>query len=127
MRNPASIYICRQFKRKRYAAGLAHCESCQWEPPLPSMWSLLHTNHIVPVCCEGGDEESNLILLCPNHHAIVGHFFGKHTSRHSGKRRYHGPATRSALIAWLKRFDNAPEEVLSEEKRRVSEALETNI
>jgi 5-methylcytosine-specific restriction endonuclease McrA len=32
---------------------------------------MLHAHHVIPLAFGGDDAEANLVLLCPNHHAIA--------------------------------------------------------
>ncbi len=48
--------------------GITSCEVCEWSS---SVADLLHAHHIVPLECGGGDEQTNLALLCPNCHAVA--------------------------------------------------------
>lgn len=44
------------------------CEVCAQRMPDPS---LINAHHVVPVADGGGDEDSNIALVCPNCHAIA--------------------------------------------------------
>jgi hypothetical protein len=74
-------------RHKLSASGV--CEVCGWEPPEKR---LLHAHHVVPRCHGGGDEPENLLVVCPNHHALA-HYVSKRTYR-----VYAGPRTRAALL-----------------------------
>jgi hypothetical protein len=95
-----------QFKKDRAAAGDDCCEVCRWRPPRAlrdvaggRIDRLLHAHHVVPVACGGADAAENLILLCPNHHAIA-HWIGTigGTVAGSAWRAWAGPRTRGELI-----------------------------
>lgn len=96
-------------RSERSRKGLLRCEVCGWGPPqrlrdigldLDKM-ALVHAHHVVPLEFGGADAVENLVLLCPNHHAIA-HRLGDGRSR-SGKTRYwNGPRSREALIHELK-------------------------
>lgn len=68
-------------KRSRAQSDEHCCEVCGWVPPVVGFYKglqckyrrarLLHLHHIVPLRWGGKDEEDNLILLCPNHHAVA--------------------------------------------------------
>jgi hypothetical protein len=101
--------VVAQFKKDRAAAGDDCCEVCRWRPPRAlrdvaggRIDRLLHAHHIVPVACGGaggaGGAE-NLILLCPNHHAIA-HHIGTIGRLEEGAawRPWAGPRTREDLI-----------------------------
>ena len=67
------------------------CEACGWG------WSgrpLVQVHHIVPVSVGGGNEDDNLVVLCPNCHAIA----------HALESRRDGPMTigRSAMFRLLR-------------------------
>lgn len=57
--------------------GTARCEVCGWEPPslpnYPNSYSVmgLQIHHVLPRRDGGDDSDANLILLCPNHHAVA--------------------------------------------------------
>ena len=63
-----------KYKRRLIRLTSCQCESCGWRPPTleyVSLDSIMNVHHIVP-CCEGGTHtDDNLILLCPNCHAIA--------------------------------------------------------
>ena len=71
------------------------CEHCNWRPPKRSM---LHAHHIIPQICGGSNDASNLIILCPNCHAIA-HFV---TAISKLQRKYTGPATAVELREWMR-------------------------
>ena len=77
----------------------AACAVCSWQP-----WfgRLLHWHHILPVSRGGGNDSNNLVLLCPNHHAIA-HFVSR---RSEFGARYWGPLDvsdlREAIGEWEK-------------------------
>lgn len=81
-RPPRDIDRSRGIRRAKKALGPnAACEVCGWKLPLFAGSLLrsdvrgLHGHHVVPVS-EGGDkDESNIIVLCPNHHTMA-HAFG---------------------------------------------------
>lgn len=94
--------------------GVDHCEVCGWVPPEDILrrlngWrtrhnSVLEAHHIIP-CCEGGtDEEANLVVLCPNHHAIA-----DAVNRGTG---VSAPRTKADLVDLLYRIDNDPDSVI---------------
>lgn len=70
------------------------CEHCRWQPPAPS---ILHAHHVVPVSCGGADAVENLIVLCPNCHAVA-HYV---SSRSNLTRTYTGPTTSEQLREWM--------------------------
>lgn len=80
-----------RLKRERAIAG---CEACGWLLG-PDAWEALHAHHVVPLSCGGADDQGNLAVLCPNHHA---------QAHRTGKRdywRWTGARTRTELLASL--------------------------
>ena len=71
------------------------CEHCGWYPPEPR---LLHVHHIVQVACGGKNASSNLIVLCPNCHALA-HYVSRR-SRFNGTP--YGPTTKDELLIALR-------------------------
>lgn len=65
------------------------CAFCGWEPPDPG---ILNAHHILPLCCGGLEEPENIVILCPNHHAL-----SRYVSRREGA-SYMGPRTRQELL-----------------------------
>lgn len=57
-----------KIKRKLMAIRGEACEVCAVTMPSKT---LIHAHHIVPVHNGGLDQQSNLVLLCPNCHAIA--------------------------------------------------------
>ena len=55
-------------------AAYGCCRCCTWMPPftLDNPTGLLHAHHIVEVSKGGGNGADNLIVLCPNCHAVAG-------------------------------------------------------
>lgn len=53
---------------RNYFLFRGKCDTCPWRPPVPS---LLHVHHVLPRHLGGGDEEENLVCLCPNCHAVA--------------------------------------------------------
>lgn len=82
--------------------GKEICEHCRWKPPAPS---LLHAHHVVPVSCGGPDESANLLVLCPNCHAIA-HYVAP---RVNTLRQYCGPRTATELQRWMSAADKPRE------------------
>lgn len=87
---------CAPFKTARMGGG---CEACGWKPPEPLTARALHVHHVIQVRDGGDDAETNLLLLCPNHHALA----------HAARRILSGLTTREAVIAALRRIDPAAE------------------
>jgi hypothetical protein len=67
-------------KNRRYKMNLREigveirCEACGWKPPR-QLWKLVEVHHIVPISCGGEDCIDQVILLCPNHHALADALF----------------------------------------------------
>lgn len=64
--------------------------------------SVLHAHHIIPVACGGTDADENLIVLCPNHHALA-HRAGQSRVARSGV--WAGPTTAGELLAAIRRYE----------------------
>ena len=80
------------YRRVKLKAGEGdRCEACGWKAP-QLLHRLLCVHHIVPVCRGGSHDRENLVLLCPNHHAIAHALFPR------SKGRYDGPRTRADLL-----------------------------
>ena len=85
-----------RFRRARCATGRIGCDACGWTAPerlrlkMENDVALMHAHHVIPVICGGPDDESNLILLCRNCHAIA-HAIGDGRYGHDGK--WSGPAS----------------------------------
>ena len=84
--------IAMEVKREHYLAG-GGCEVCGWRPDDHRM---LHAHHVVPLASGGSDLASNVLVLCPNHHAYA-HRLGTQSAR-----RYVGPMTHDELLAALR-------------------------
>jgi predicted HNH restriction endonuclease len=107
MRN-RSAKVVRDFKRAFADRGESACEACGWRPPsLLDADDLLHAHHVHPVCAGGHDGASNLVLLCPNHHALA-HQLGRLWKEH-GVWRYRGPIERRHLLESLTCMEVEPE------------------
>lgn len=80
----------------RYKAkqGKKFCQHCRWSPPVPE---LLHAHHVIPRGCGGPDTVENMLVLCPNCHAIA-HYV---TARTNLTRTYTGPRTIDGLREWM--------------------------
>lgn len=92
------------FKALRESGRDDCCEVCRWRPPrslreVPGgmIRRLLHAHHIVPVSCGGADSLENLILLCPNHHAVA-HHIGRMVRDDEGTIVWTGARTRSDFL-----------------------------
>lgn len=76
-------------------ADKQQCEHCEWKPP-PNA-PILHAHHVIPMACGGLDHPDNMIVLCPNCHAIA-HYVAKRTNL---TRTYSGPRTAQQLRVWM--------------------------
>ena len=65
--------VIRQYATKKYKQGAeAQCEFCAWRAPSVS---ILHVHHVLPIAHGGTNDLANLVLLCPNHHAVAHYMF----------------------------------------------------
>jgi len=74
------------------------CEICGWDGH--GNQNLVIVHHVVPTAVGGKNEESNIILLCPNHHAIA------HMIFHRKNGEYNGPQTPKLLKEKLTKYEN---------------------
>jgi hypothetical protein len=103
---------------RRAKKGKRSCEICDWRPPFLARGrrsSGLHGHHIVSVADGGDCSETNVIVLCPNHHAIA-HLIGDvvYTEAVAG-----GPTPRQRLVRWLRLADSHPDHCAEELKAHV--------
>lgn len=84
-------------KRRLALAGRTNCEACGWIPPAPATWRCLNVHHVIARAKGGNDEPSNLVVLCPNCHAMA------HAVSRGGV-----ITTREALIAALNVLTGQP-------------------
>jgi hypothetical protein len=118
--------VVEQFKDSRRRGGANNgrkalsCDVCAWVPPAglfrlargigtPSFHAveaMLNAHHVIPVACGGKDEEKNLVLLCPNHHAIA-HRIGR-IRRHKGRWIWNGATAPARLLAELHCVEREP-------------------
>lgn len=104
--NTVDTLARRRFKRRQQK----QCEHCGWSPPqLPTSASPLNVHHIVPVRWGGTHEAGNLILLCPNHHAIADCLHLLWRRRASNGAAPYSIATRESLLKALALADADPE------------------
>ncbi len=107
-RRAESIPAVARLKRARKKEGRASCEACGWIPPQDllaklSRLPLLHAHHVVPIASGGTDAPDNLLLLCPNHHALA-HSLG--SQRHGV---WYGAQTRMELLAEISAVETDPD------------------
>lgn len=74
--------------------GKRLCEHCLWRPPDNN---LLHAHHVIPLCAGGPDSPDNVLVLCPNCHALA-HYVARRTNT---TRTYAGPRTPLELRRWI--------------------------
>ena len=76
------------------------CEACGWG--LKQQWEgLLNVHHVKPKSMGGKDAQANLVLLCPNHHAVAHMFI-----RESKSSDAHAVSGKRELIELLRKFDS---------------------
>ena len=99
-------------QRAAEAGGRLRCDFCGWEPPqVPDArspdqrhpgWVLLEAHHVMPRRRKGASAVDNLVLLCPNHHAVADRLHSLF------ERPGDPPPTRDQLFALLKRAGENP-------------------
>lgn len=120
----------KEYKEYMLRRGIFECEFCGWEIPdraldhagAPSRGrlSVLAAHHIIPTATGGTDDRDNLVLLCPNHHAIA-HII----SRRNGD-AWLGPRTKNDLLIMLRAVeaeDDEYKQIISDFLRPAIEAL----
>jgi hypothetical protein len=106
--------VVARFKAKMADAGKSRCQVCRWKPPrgLAALHddasSMLHAHHVVPIACGGADRESNLVLVCPTHHAIS-HKLGRMVQSGPRAERWRGPRTPEELLFEIRLMEKEPE------------------
>lgn len=111
-RSPA---VADRFKSEKWKALIAECQVCEWRPPVmlgsvreTRLFTMLHAHHVVPIAAGGKDHAKNLVLLCPNHHAIA-HALGKIVADKGAKgsrKLWTGPTTPEALLNEIRWVEN---------------------
>lgn len=91
----------RNYRRDRQATDNPHCEVCGWTSPV-GMEDMMPVHHIKPLSCGGTHETTNLILLCPNCHAIAHKLWPIHRITRI-ERDYSGPIDRNETIEAIRR------------------------
>lgn len=66
-----AIKVVRAIKEQSANEEFLTCEACDWSHPMPEATKVMHVHHVVPISRGGDNEETNLILLCPNCHAVA--------------------------------------------------------
>lgn len=82
-------------KRKRKTPDPFQCSVCSWTHEVED-------HHVVPTSLGGGEEDSNHVALCPNHHALA------HSLFCGFRGAYHGPKGREALVDALRIYERDP-------------------
>lgn len=72
------------------------CVSCGWQTP-DGLRTLIHVHHVIPISAGGDDTTENMVVLCPNCHAIA-HAV---TQRSNTLKDYTGPTTTPQLLALI--------------------------
>ena len=54
--------------RETYAG---RCQVCEFDPRIRYAQEICHVHHVVWLSRGGDNDRTNLMVLCPNHHAIV--------------------------------------------------------
>lgn len=88
---PRDHHLGLSLKRARAEAG---CEACSWTLG-PEHWRTLHAHHVIPLSCGGEDTNENMVVLCPNHHAVA------HARWRRDYNRWTGPRNRAQLLVAL--------------------------
>lgn len=82
------------------------CEVCGWGPPdTIEATRVLQAAHVVPWASGGPTVPENMVLLCPNHHAIYHAAFPQRRVIAGRPRESAAPVTRADLIAKLQGID----------------------
>lgn len=98
------------FKGERRRENRCRCDVCNWAPPLEllrgetrMLWRMMHAHHVVPVAAGGADQAGNLVLLCPNCHALA-HRLGtlSPTPNYWPEYAWKGPTTPDDLLSELR-------------------------
>jgi predicted HNH restriction endonuclease len=99
----AAKHQSERYKRDRDAKHGPACETCGWDArrfglDRSAALGLMNAHHIVPVCCGGADAAFNLVLLCPNCHALS-HRFGRIIHLGTGETHdWTGPPTKRVFL-----------------------------
>lgn len=123
MRKGRSPAVEQRLKLRVIEARGERCEVCGWSPP---SWrhqpgAMLEMHHMKPVALGGPHSPDNVVILCPNHHALAHEAFGRAPRKKPGDWR--SPAERAAFLALLKTIDLDPEAWHHNEAIRVANLL----
>lgn len=106
----------RGVRRAKAALGPdARCVVCGWRLPVSDVNSArkrvrgLHGHHVIPVCEGGPKDESNVVVLCPNHHTVA-HALGDLPYRKWRKVERASDSHRR-LVRWLRMADKSPDQL----------------
>jgi hypothetical protein len=90
------------------------CEACGWAPPAVRTPngrrdSMMELHHVLPSSYGGSRDPENLVLLCPNHHAVAHAAWPLQQDRPDRPRLpWRGPADRAAILSELREIDADP-------------------
>src|SRR5438552_2296496 len=106
-RRSKQIVNIARFRKKLDREGRLRCEVCGWAPSEYLLKFFVHgrliqIHHLLPISCGGTDDEENLLILCPNHHAIAD-AFGMVLAKRGESPELR---TRQGLIDFLRRLDD---------------------
>jgi hypothetical protein len=105
-------------RRRAAAAGAYACAVCGWRVPQAldrnGKGRGLAVHHVIPVMAGGSDDESNLVILCPNHHAMA-HCFPVVCGR------YDGPQSPGRLVDELRSIERDGDAWVREQDRKGQE------
>jgi predicted restriction endonuclease len=129
------ICAVRKHKETLRCNGQVQCEICGWHAPeflqemLGRSCFAVNAHHVLPVACGGSDELDNLVLLCPNHHAIADLLSGRF-NKGRGNKNNSFITDKAELIEMLRLIDDDPaawqaqmEERFSREQGEITELL----
>lgn len=99
-----AIRLEAQTIRRKQMASVDRCEVCRWRVPKILMQgeTLLNLHHVIPVQCGGSNEGGNLVMICPNCHAIAHRVYGVRRGV------YIGPSTKGSFIAGVRGYLDDP-------------------
>lgn len=89
------VRVGERLKCQAVTDGIATCEGCGWQIPEQFVSRMMHLHHVTPVSLGGDNNPSNLVVICPNCHAIAHEII-------SG-RNLDSPMTREELLTILRR------------------------
>lgn len=104
-------------KKRAEQKGVEGCEFCGWKAHarFGGKLRLLKLHHVIPAKYKSTypgniHDDSNLIVLCPNHAEIADAISGTHDNAKSGSfGLYRGPKSRDELLENLRLIDTDPD------------------